>query len=313
MRSRVVVMGTTDFAVPMLNRLTDSDYEVVAVVCQPDRPNGRGKKMRALPMKQRALKLGLSVYQPEKIRNVSAIDYLKSLRPDFFVVAAYGQILSQEVLDIPTYGCLNIHGSLLPEYRGAAPVHHAIIDGKAESGVTIMKMDLGMDTGDMLAQKIIPITDTTTVGKMHDAMAKAGADLILNVMAQIQNGTAQGIEQDSAKATYAEKIDKNTGRIDWHQSCFQILRRINGTDPWPGAWTTLDGRTFKCFLPVRLPQAEKTEVPGCIVAADENQGLVVAAGDGYLQLNEIQMPGKRRMRATDYFRGNAIAVGTVLS
>ncbi len=313
MHKRVVVMGTTDFAVPMLNRLADSDYEVVAVVCQPDRPNGRGKKMRALPMKQRALELGFSVYQPEKIRDASAIDYLKSLRPDFFVVAAYGQILSQEVLDIPTYGCLNIHGSLLPEYRGAAPIHHAIIDGKAESGVTIMKMDVGMDTGDMLAQKIIAITDTTTVGDMHDAMASAGAELILDVMAQIQNETAQSVEQNSAKATYADKIDKNTGRINWDQSSFQILRRINGTDPWPGAWTTLDGKTLKCFSPVRLRQAKKTEVPGCIVAADEAQGLVVATGDVYLQLNEIQLPGKRRMWATDYFRGNAIAVGTILS
>lgn len=307
----VVVMGSTDFALPALKTLVASDrYNVVCVVCQPDRPNGRGKKRRPGPMKKAAQALDIPVFQPERIRDEEAVTYLKSLSPDFFVVAAYGQILSQEVLDIPTYGCINLHGSLLPKYRGAAPIHHAIINGETETGVTIMKMNAGMDTGDMLDKVVLPITDTTTVGAMHDAMAKKGAAALLPVLDRLTAGEAFGEKQDEAQATYADKIDKNTGKIDWQAPCDQIIRRINGTDPWPGPWTTYDGKKMKCFSPAIV--SHENAVPGKVLTADENSGLTIGGGDGVIRLDEVQMPGKRRMKVSDYLRGNAIAVGTIL-
>ena len=308
---RVVVMGTTDFAVPALKKLYDSDFDVVCVVCQPDRPNGRGKKMRPLPMKKMAQDLGIPVFQPEKIREPEAVAHLKSLHPDFFVVAAYGQILSQEVLDIPTYGCINIHGSLLPKYRGAAPIHHAIIDGEAETGVSIMKMDIGMDTGAVYKKVVMPITETTTVGEMHDQMAEQGAEALIPVLKDVCAGTAEAVPQDPDKATYADKISRETGLIDWHQPADKVLRRINGTDPWPGAWCQYQTKKMKCFAPKILDQAASSR-PGTVVSADSETGLIVASADQLVEIQEIQMPGKRRMKAKDYLRGNAIEVGTVL-
>jgi len=308
---KVVVMGTTDFAVPALEALIASDFEVVCVVCQPDRPNGRGKKVRFLPMKQKAVDAGIPVFQPEKVKTPDAVAYLQTLDADFFVVAAYGQILSQEVLDIPRLGCINIHGSILPEYRGAAPIHHAIIEGRDESGVTVMKMDAGMDTGDMLAIGRLPITDTTTVGEYHDALAALGAKLLIPTLEVLVTGTITPMPQDNDKATYADKIDKHTGEIDWSQPGRAILRRINGTDPWPGAFTLFEGQTMKCFGPELLPGGGDA-APGTVLSADKKHGLTVKTGDGILRLKAIQMPGKRRMASEDYLRGNAISVGTVL-
>lgn len=309
---RVVMMGTTDFAVPALKKLCDGGFDVVCVVCQPDRPNGRGKKMRPLPMKKTAQALEIPVFQPDKIRDSEAVAYLKSLDPDFFVVAAYGQILSQEVLDIPTYGCINIHGSLLPKYRGAAPIHHAIIDGEKETGVSIMKMDIGMDTGAVYKKVVIPITETTTVGAMHDEMAEQGAEALIPVLQEIYTGTARAVPQNPDEATYADKISKETGRIDWKQPSAKIIRRINGTDPWPGAWCQYRSQKMKCFAPKMMHQAASNH-PGTVVSADSQNGLIVAAADQLIEIQEIQMPGKRRMKAKDYLRGNAIEIGEVLS
>ncbi|MCH4072718.1 methionyl-tRNA formyltransferase [Pseudoramibacter sp.] len=309
---RVAVMGTTDFAVPALKKLFASDdYDVLCVVCQPDRPNGRGKKVRPLPMKRTAQALKIPVFQPEKIRDAKAIQYLKSLNADFFVVAAYGQILSQEVLDIPKYACVNIHGSLLPKYRGAAPIHHAIIDGENETGVSIMKMDAGMDTGAVYQKIVIPIDEHTTVGEMHDQMAEKGAEALLPLLKSIAGGSAKAVPQNSEIATYADKISKKTGYIDWNQPAEKIIRRINGTDPWPGAWCWYGKQKIKCFVPRRLTQ-KTDKAAGTVVEANSEKGLVVAAQDQLIAVEEIQFPGKRRMKAKDFLRGNTIEVGCVL-
>lgn len=306
---RVVLMGTTDFAVPALNKLVEAGHDVAAVVAQPDRPNQRGKKIKFLPVKQRALELGIPVLQPEKIKTPEAVEALRSLKADVFVVAAYGQILSEEILFMPPLGSVNIHGSLLPKYRGAAPVHHAILDGETESGVTIMKMDIGMDTGDMLAKVSVPIDAKTTVGFLHDLLAEKGAELLINTLESLENGTAVPEKQDEAQATYADKVEKTTGKLDWNQTSFKILRRINGTDPFPGAYTELNGEKIKCFEPESLDYSGE-ELPGTVLRADTKHGLVVKTGDGALAVGEIQMPGKKRMPSKVYFNGNSIALGS---
>ena len=305
----IVVMGTTDFAVPALISLINAGHQIKSVVCQPDRPNQRGKKIKYNAMKQKALDLDIPVFQPEKVREADSVSFLKTLDADFFVVAAYGQILSREVLDIPKYGCINIHGSLLPEYRGAAPIHHAIIDGKSETGVTIMQMDAGMDTGQMLKKGIIPITEKTTVGEMHDRLAMLGAELLPDVLDQIVEGTICPEIQNEDLATYADKVDKNTGKIDWKRSTDQIIRLVNGTDPFPGAWTNIDGDVVKCFGPEKIEGDYPDCEPGTIIAADTRNGLIIKTADSACRIGDIQVPGKRRMAAKDYFRGNVFEVG----
>lgn len=306
---RIVLMGTTDFAVPALNKLVEAGHDVAAVVAQPDRPNQRGKKIKFLPVKQRALELGIPVLQPEKIKTPETVEELRSLKADVFVVAAYGQILSEEILFMPPLGSVNIHGSLLPKYRGAAPVHHAIIDGEAESGVTIMKMDIGMDTGDMLSKVSVPIDAKTTVGYLHDLLAEKGAELLLDTLESLSDGSAVPEKQDESLATYADKVEKTTGKLDWNQTSFKILRRINGTDPFPGAYTELNGEKIKCFAPESLDYSGE-ELPGTVLQADTKHGLVVKTGDGALAVGEIQMPGKKRMLSKVYFNGNDIALGS---
>ncbi len=306
---RIVLMGTTDFAVPALNKLVEAGHDVAAVVAQPDRPNQRGKKIKYLPVKQRALELGIPVLQPERIKAPEAVEELRSLKADVFVVAAYGQILSEEILFMPPLGSVNIHGSLLPKYRGAAPVHHAIIDGEAESGVTIMKMDIGMDTGDMLSKVSVPIDAKTTVGYLHDLLAEKGAELLLDTLESLSDGSAVPEKQDESLATYADKVEKTTGKLDWNQTSFKILRRINGTDPFPGAYTELNGEKIKCFAPESLDYSGE-ELPGTVLQADTKHGLVVKTGDGALAVGEIQMPGKKRMLSKVYFNGNDIALGS---
>lgn len=306
---RIVLMGTTDFAVPALNKLVEAGHDVAAVVAQPDRPNQRGKKIKYLPVKQRALELGIPVLQPERIKAPEAVEELRSLKADVFVVAAYGQILSEEILFMPPLSSVNIHGSLLPKYRGAAPVHHAIIDGEAESGVTIMKMDIGMDTGDMLSKVSVPIDAKTTVGYLHDLLAEKGAELLLDTLESLSDGSAVPEKQDESLATYADKVEKTTGKLDWNQTSFKILRRINGTDPFPGAYTELNGEKIKCFAPESLDYSGE-ELPGTVLQADTKHGLVVKTGDGALAVGEIQMPGKKRMLSKVYFNGNDIALGS---
>lgn len=303
--NRVIMMGTSEFAVPALKALDDSHFDVVCVVCQPDKPAGRGHRLSASPVKKAALSLDLPVYQPDNIKTDDAIARLSDLNADVFVVASYGQILSQAVLDIPAFGCVNIHGSLLPKYRGAAPIHRAIIAGETETGVTFMKMDAGMDTGDMLKKAVCPITDTDTVGIIHDRLAELGAEHIVSVLDDFIGGHITPEAQDNALATYADKIDKTTGRIDWQQPADKIIRLINGTDPYPAATTDIGGKRIKCFKPVRTG-VKATKAPGTVMAADSGRGLIIAAGDEDLIIEEIQVPGKKRMASKAFFLGNTL-------
>lgn len=305
-------MGTTDFAVPALEKLVKSGYQVVSVVAQPDRPNQRGKKIKFLPVKQRAIALGIPVMQPEKIKTSEAVEALRALEADVFVVAAYGQILSEEILVMPPMGSVNIHGSLLPEYRGAAPVHHAIIDGKKESGVTIMKMDIGMDTGDMLSKVVVPINETTTVGILHDILAQKGAELLIETLEGLVKGSIIPEKQNEVLATYADKVDKETGKVDWNGTTFEIIRRINGTDPFPGAYTLYQAEKVKCFDP-KFIEWQGCEKPGTILTADVKDGLTVKTFDGAINIGTIQTAGKKRMASNVYFRGNTMQVGRVLN
>lgn len=307
---KVILMGTTDFAVPALEKLVEAGHDVLAVVAQPDRPNQRGKKIKFLPVKQKALELGIPVLQPEQIKAPETVEQLKSYHADVFVVAAYGQLLNEAILFMPPMGSVNIHGSLLPEYRGAAPVHHAIIDGKKEAGVTIMKMDIGMDTGDMLSKVTVPVTDQTTVGELHDLLAEKGAEVLITTLEALSNNSIQGIKQDDSQATYADKINKETGHINWNKTSFEIIRLINGTDPFPAAWTELDDMKIKCFSPVRSTLKKEAE-PGTVLTADIKNGLIVKTGDGAVEIREIQVPGKRRMAVSDYLKGNQIETGSV--
>lgn len=309
---KIVFLGTTAFAVPALDQLVAAGHEVLAVVCQPDRPNQRGKKIRILPVKERAIALNIPVMQPQRIRDPENEAALNAFGADLFVVAAYGQILSQAILDIPPMGCINIHGSLLPAYRGAAPIQRAIIDGCTETGITIMQLDAGMDTGDMLSKCTVSIHDQITADELENVLAEKGAALLVKTIEGLLDGSVKPEKQDHSIATYAEKLDRDTGRIQWQQQSHVILRLINGTTPQPGAYTLINNEKLKCFGP-EIVADDSEAAPGTVLFANSKQGFIVKTGDGALRLKEIQMPGKKRMKAIDYFRGNAIPVGTVLT
>jgi len=309
---KVIFMGTTDFGVPALESLIAARYEVVAAICQPDRPNKRGKKIEMLPLKTKALELGIPVLQPENIKEPQFIDQLKRFAADIFIVAAYGQILSKGILAIPVYGALNIHGSLLPEYRGAAPIQRAIIDGRAKTGVTIMQMAEGMDTGDMLAKAECPITETTTFFSLYRDLSVLGAALLIETVKNLIEGSLTPEPQNDALATYAQKILKDTGHINWTKSSREILFLINGTDPVPGAYAVYRDQKIKCFLP-EIIAWEGLEKPGTIVIASDRSGLAVKTRDGALKIGSVQAPGKKRMETTVFLRGKKMETGTVLN
>lgn len=305
-------MGTTNFGVPALEKLVESGHDVVAVIAQPDRPNKRGKKIAVLPLKEKALGLGIKVLQPEKIKDPAFIEQLKPYQADVFIVAAYGQMLSEEILYMPTYGSLNIHGSLLPKYRGAAPIQRAIIDGEAKAGVTIMQMSSGMDTGDMLAMADLDITPETTFGILHEDLARLGADLLIESLEGIITGKREPVPQNDNEATYAQKILKDTGHIRWDLSSHEILALINGMDPQPGAYFIYKDEKIKCFKP-EIIQWAGNEQPGTLVVADAHEGLIVKTGDAAISIGEIQAPGKKRMETRVYLRGHAFETGQVLN
>lgn len=309
---KVIFMGTTDFGVPALEQLVSENYQVVAVVCQPDRPNKRGNKVEILPLKAKALEFGIPVLQPEKVKNADFVEQLRSYEADIFIVAAYGQILSKAILEMPNYGALNIHGSLLPEYRGAAPIQRAIIDGKTKTGVTIMQMSEGMDTGDMLSKAECPITDTTTFASLYRALAILGGDLLITTLNSLLNGTAKPVIQDEAMVTYAEKILKDTGHIDWTKNSREILSLINGTDPTPGAYMVCQEEKIKCFFP-EVVLWDGNEKSGMLLVANDREGLIVKTNDGAIKIGEIQIPGKKRMEATIVLRGKGMKIGTILN
>ncbi|MBI4856889.1 MAG: methionyl-tRNA formyltransferase [Acetobacterium woodii] len=309
---KVIFMGTTDFGVPALEKLVSENYQVVAVVCQPDRPNKRGNKIEILPLKAKALALGIAVLQPEKVKDPEFVEQLRSYEADIFIVAAYGQMLSKEILEMPTYGALNIHGSLLPEYRGAAPIQRAIIDGKTKTGITIMQMSEGMDTGEMLAKAECSITDTTTFASLYQELAVLGGALLVTTLSGLLNDKIKPVIQDEALATYAEKILKNTGHIDWTKNSREILALMNGTDPTPGAYMIYQEDKIKCFLP-EVVLWTGNEEPGTVLVASDREGLIVKTNDSAIKIGEVQIPGKKRMKTTIVLRGKKMEIGTILN
>ena len=305
-------MGTPDFAVPSLRALCESGYDVVGVFCQPDRPKGRGNRLTPCPVKEEALRRGIPVFQPERIKRPEGVEALAGLSPDLCVTAAFGQLLSQEILDIPPRGTVNVHSSLLPRHRGSAPVNWAVIQGDAQTGVTTMLTDAGMDTGDMLLCERVDIGERETAGELTDRLAQLGAALLIRTLRAMEAGTLRPAPQDPQAATYEPKLTKETGRIDFSRSVREIDCLVRGTMPWPGAFTTLpDGQIMK-VMEVRRAADAPTLEPGCIVSADGKGGLVVSCGDGDVELVQIQMPGAKRMNARDYLRGHSMEAGVSL-
>ena len=304
-------MGTPDFAVPSLKALIDGGYDVVGVFCQPDRPKGRGHKLAACPVKEVALEHNIPVFQPERIKRTEGVEMLKSCAPDLCVTAAFGQLLSQEILDIPPLGTVNVHSSLLPRHRGSAPINWSMIMGETVTGVTTMFTDKGMDTGDILLMRETPIGEKENAGELSDRLAVMGAELLIETIRELEAGTLKRIPQDHSAATYEPKMDKELGRIDWTKSAREIDCLVRGTTPWPGAFTTLGEQTVKVFE-LNIRSGNPSGLPGEIICADAKQGLVVSCGDHDLELAAIQMPGAKRMNAKDYLRGHTMDTGVCL-
>ena len=310
---KIVYMGTPDFAVSPLRSLLNTEYEVAAVVTQPDKPKGRGKALMPTPVKEEALKHGIPVYQPEKVREPGFVEKLRELKPDLIVVAAFGQIIPESVLNMPKFGCINIHASLLPKYRGAAPIQYAVIDGEKESGVTIMKMGKGLDTGDMIARTEVPLAKDETGGSLFEKLSSAGARLLVETLPDIFAGTAVYEKQPEESPTpYAAMITKKMGLIDFSKSAEELERLVRGLNPWPSAYTFLNGKNLKIWkAEADMTQAEKN-IPGTVVRADE-EGICVACGTGRLILKEVQLEGKKRMDSASFLRGCKVEPGTRLT
>lgn len=312
---RILYMGTPDIAVPTLECLCEAGHEVIGVVTQPDKPKGRGGAVQFPPVKEKALELGIPVYQPRRVREEEFLQVVREMAPDMAVVFAFGQILPQAFLDIPRYGCINVHASLLPMYRGAAPIQWVIIDGQKETGVTIMQMDAGLDTGDMLKKLVVPIAEDETGGSLHDKLMLAGGPLLLETMQEIEAGTVVA-EPQSGETCYAAMLDKALGNVDWTISAARIERLIRGLNPWPSAYTRWNGKTMKLWkanvLPDQMESSSKEAyAPGTVVSLDG--GICVQTGDGILQITELQLEGKKRMDAAAFLRGAHVTVGDVLT
>ena len=307
---RVIFMGTPDFAVYSLKALL-TQHEVLAVVSQPDKPKGRGKKMVPTPVKAYALEQGLQVFQPQKARDEEFVSLLAELNPDVIAVTAFGQILPESILNIPKYGCINVHGSLLPKYRGAAPMQWSIIDGEKVTGITTMFMAKGMDTGDMLLKTEVEIMPEDTFQSVHDKMAEAGAELLLKTLTALENETVERVPQNHEEATYAPMITKETGHIDWTKSAEDIINLMRGLDPAPGAYAIYEDMPLKLF---RGTKAEGNYSQGQLgeVVDITKKGFVVKCGDGALTITELQATGKKRMSADAYLRGHAMNTGVLL-
>jgi methionyl-tRNA formyltransferase len=303
-------MGTPDFAVPCLERLVAANHEVVAVVTQPDRPKGRGQKLTASPVKEAAIKYGLPVLQPEKIKEPGFIEQLAALKPDIIVVVAFGQFLPKILLELPPLGCINVHASLLPYYRGAAPIHWAVINGEKVTGVTTMYMDLGMDTGDMILKAETAIGGQDTSGELHDRLMEMGAELLIQTVAAIANGTAPRTKQDNSQATYAPLLKRDTELIDWGKPAQSIHNLIRGLNPWPGAYCRHRDKILKVWRSELLNSSAAGRKPGELVAVGDK--LAVATGQGMIILREVQPESKRRMAAEEYMRGYSVNAGEVL-
>lgn len=306
----IVFMGTPDFAVPSLEALLDRGYRVVLVVTQPDRPRGRGKKLEPPPVKVVAFTRGLEIDQPESVSGPGFVDMLKLISPDLIVVTAYGHLISKEIIDIPPMGCINVHASLLPKYRGAAPVNWAIIRGETITGITTIMIDEGMDTGDILLVREIPILDDETAGELLDRLSITGGELLVETIEGLMDGSVTPVPQEHKEMTLAPLFTKEDGRIDWGRRPDEIKNQVRGMSPWPGAFTTINGEKLKVFR-VEVTGSDEGGLPG-EVSGVVDEGIVVSAGGGPVLITELQAPGKKRMRASDFLRGKKIEVGTVL-
>lgn len=301
---KIVFMGTPEFAVPTLKKLI-SAYGVESVFTQPDKPKGRGKKMSFSPVKEVALENNINIFQPVKLKqDVEAIEYLKSLKPDFIIVVAYGQILTKEVLDIPKYGCINLHASLLPKFRGAAPINWSIIKGERVSGNTTMLMDVGLDTGDMLLKDEVEITENMTAGELHDILKDRGADLVVKTIEGLLNNSIKAIKQPEETNFYAKMLNKEIGKIEWNNSAKDIHNLIRGLNPWPIAHTTYKEQNMKIFESVLLNEHSSKE-PGTIIDVSK-AGIKVATSDGILLIKKIQFPNGKPLTIEQYINGNKI-------
>lgn len=309
---KLVFMGTPAFAVGTLKALAESgQYEIVGVITQPDRPQGRGNRVVMTPVKEYALSQGLTVYQPQKVKTPEFVAKLRELAPDMIVVAAFGQLLSQEILSLPRYGCINVHASLLPKYRGAAPIQYAIIKGEKESGVTIMQMDIGMDTGAMLKQAVVPIGPDMTMGELHDALCSTGAELLLETLPEIFAGTVQVTQQDDALATYATLLDRSMECIDWSKPAQEIHNLIRGFNPAPSTFTRLpNGKSLKLWAS-HMTGKSSDAAPGTVVELTK-KAFYVACGKGVLEITEVQPESKKRMPAQVFLNGRGVNVGDKL-
>ena len=307
---RVVYMGTPDFAVDTLDAIVKEGHEVLLVVTQPDKAKGRGKKLQFTPVKEKALEYDLLVAQPEKVREEAFMEELESLAPDVIVVVAFGQLLPERILNIPKYGCINVHASLLPAYRGAAPIQWAVIDGLEESGVTTMYMEKGLDTGDMIEKAEVVIESDDTGLTLHDKLAAVGAELIISTMEKLENGTATRTKQNDAESCYASMLSKDMGSIDFNKAAVEIERLIRGLNPWPSAYSSLNDKTLKIWK-AEVVETNENAQPGTIVAVEKN-ALKVQTGEGVLSLLEVQIEGKKRMDAGSFLRGYTVEVGTKL-
>lgn len=311
---RVVFMGTPDFSVPTLEKIIEAGHEVIGVVTQPDKAKGRGKKVLFPPVKEKALEHNLPVYQPKRAREPEFIEQMRELNPDVMVVVAFGQILPKALLDIPKYGCVNVHASLLPKYRGAAPIQWAVIRGEKVSGVTTMQMDVGLDTGDMLMKTEVALAEDETGGSLHDKLSVLGGELLIETLKGLEAGTIQPEKQDDSQTgEYARMLDKALGKVDFSMPAEEIERLIRGLNPWPSAYTSYHGKTMKLWK-AKVVSADadgEAAAPGQILSVDK-KGFTVQTGDGALRILELQMEGKKRMDAGAFLRGCSMAAGEIL-
>ena len=303
---KVVFMGTPEFAVPTLQALIDH-HQVAAVVTQPDRQRGRGKKVQFSPVKEKAAEYKIPVLQPGKARDEEFIQELETIAPDVIVVVAYGQILPERILNLPKYGCINFHGSLLPKYRGAAPIQWAVLNGEEKTGITTMYMEKGLDTGDMIDKAEVVLDPKETAGSLHDKLMNLGADLLLETLDKLEKGTIVRTKQDDSQSCYAKMLSKEMGRMDFSRSAKELEQWIRGMNPWPSAYTTMNGKTLKIW-DADVVSYEGSEEPGTVVKVTKDT-IIVAAGEGALALKEIQLAGKKRMPVQAFLLGSSVETG----
>lgn len=308
---RVVFMGTPDFAVPSLRALAGmEEVEIVGVFTQPDRPVGRGHKLEMPPVKREALENGLNVLQFERVRRQEGLDAMRALKPDLVVTAAFGQILSRKLLDVPRMGTMNVHASLLPRHRGAAPINWCLIQGERVTGVTTMLTDAGLDTGDMLLKREVEIGESETAGELTERLAQVGADLLVETVRRYAAGEIAPEKQNENEMTYEPLLTKELGKIDWKQDAQAIANLVRGVNPWPGAYTAVEGGTLKIWL-ARPADVQTDRIPGTVIRASAKEGLFVACGGGTaLEILEMQAPNAKRMNAKTYLSGRKIEIGT---